>query len=54
MICRGGGAVGLNVRPESERLGFRIQAATDLSRKTGSKNSTAKRSAIVVSVTDPR
>ena len=30
---RGGGAVGLSVAPTSGRLGVRIQAATDLSRK---------------------
>ena len=38
--------------PENRRLGVRIQAATDL--KTSNDSSTAKRSAIGVSVTDSR
>ena len=50
--CRGGGAVSKSVPPTSGRLGVRIQAATDLSRKTkDSESSTAKCSAISVSVT---
>ena len=44
----------LRVRPASGRLGVRILAATDLSRKTGSDSSTAIRSAVGVSVTGPR
>ena len=40
--------------PASGRLGVHIPAATDLNRKTGSDSSTAKRSAIGVSVTGPR
>ena len=38
----------------SGRLSVRIPAATDLSRKTDSDSSTAKRSAIGVSVMGPR
>ena len=45
----------LNVRRASGRFGVRIPAATDLSRKkTGDDSSTAKRSAIGVSVTGLR
>ena len=43
-----------SVRPASGRLGVRIPAATDLSRKKGSDSSTATRSAISVSVTGPQ
>ena len=51
---RGGGAVGKSVDPASGRLVVRIPAATDLSRKkTGTDSSTAKHSAIGVSVPGP-
>ena len=46
--------MGNSVRPGSGKLGVRIQTATDLSQKTGSGSSTAKRTAIGVSVTGPR
>ena len=39
-----------SVHPESRRLGARIPAAIDLSHLTGGDSSTAKRSAIGVSV----
>ena len=51
--CRGG-AVGQIVRLACGRFGVRIPAATDLSRKTGSDSSTAKRSGTGVSVTGSR
>ena len=54
MYGRSSSAVGWSVRPASGRLGVRIPAATDLRRKKGSDSSTAKRSAIVLSVTGPR
>ena len=54
VISRGGGAVGQSVGPTYRRLGVRIPAAKDLSVKTGGDSSTAKRSAIGVSVTGPR
>ena len=44
--------MGLNVHPASGRLDVRIPDATKVV-KTGSDSSTAKRSAIVVSVTGP-
>ena len=48
------GTVEYSVGLASGRLGVRIPTATDLSRKKGSDSSTAKRSAIGVSVTSPR
>ena len=48
------GAMGRSVRSLSGRLVVRIQSVTDLSRKTGSDSSSAKRSALGVSVTGPR
>ena len=48
---RGGGEVGKTVGPACGSLGARIPSATDLSRKTGSDSSTAKPSAMGVSVT---
>ena len=50
-----GGAVGKSVRLASGRLGVRNPALTDLSDiKAGSDSSTAKHSAIGVSVMGPR
>ena len=46
--------MGNSVRPGSGKLGVRISTATDLSQKTGSGSSTAKRTAIGVNVTGPR
>ena len=47
-------AMGKSVRLACGRLGVRILTATDISRKNRSDSSTAKSSAIGVSVTGPR
>ena len=51
--CQGGGTVGYNVRPARGLLDVRNPVATDLYVKAGRDNSTAKRSALDVSVTGP-
>ena len=53
-IDRGGGEVGKSVGPAGGNLGARIPSATDQSRKTDRDSSTAKPSAMGVSVTGPR
>ena len=50
----GSGAVGQSAGLANGSLGVRIPAAKDVSRKTGSDRSTAKRSAIGASVTVSR
>ena len=54
MVTKRRGGVEVERLPHMREIGVRSPVATDLSRKTGSDSSTAKRSATGVSVTGPR